>query len=113
MFYCDPCATDKKWPRKALPDSRGTCEVCGKTADCYDIPSSQLPKPPNPMAEGFWKRLGTQRRNALLKDQAWRAEHGKPIVEPWDQSVKELLRIPGIGPGALREIAEAVEKSCV
>jgi hypothetical protein len=39
MFYCDACATKKQYP--ITGDDRlksfGTCEVCGKTASCYNF----------------------------------------------------------------------------
>jgi len=42
MFYCEKCRKKWKWP-EGLSGSHGRCELCGKTADCYDIPSSELP----------------------------------------------------------------------
>lgn len=44
MFYCNTCAKRKQWP-ESWSKSRGCCEVCGNTAICNDIPSSQLPAP--------------------------------------------------------------------
>lgn len=44
MFYCNPCAEEKGWP-KSFVISNGKCEVCEKYAMCNDVPSSQLPKP--------------------------------------------------------------------
>jgi len=49
MFYCEKCRKKNKWP-KSVSGSRGRCEMCGKTADCYDTPSSALPDPkPKPV----------------------------------------------------------------
>jgi hypothetical protein len=46
MFYCNDCAIDNKWPYGyGMPMSRGPCEICGKTRDCVDVPSGQLPMP--------------------------------------------------------------------
>ena len=46
MFYCEPCGTEQKWPVDWWhPQSYGNCEMCGKTATCFDIPSSYLPSP--------------------------------------------------------------------
>ncbi len=45
MFFCDPCAAREAWPTSLLSRSHGRCEICGKTADCSDIPSSALPVP--------------------------------------------------------------------
>ena len=42
MFYCEACRKKHKWP-DSIGRSRGRCEMCGKTADCYDRPSSSLP----------------------------------------------------------------------
>lgn len=42
MFYCDPCAKKKKWP-VGMVRSHGRCEVCGRTKDCSDTPSTLLP----------------------------------------------------------------------
>ncbi len=38
MFYCTPCANERGWPG-SLVKSRGSCELCGKTAMCFDRPS--------------------------------------------------------------------------
>lgn len=42
MFYCDPCAKKNNWP-DSIGKSVGPCEICGKTAECNDRPSSTLP----------------------------------------------------------------------
>jgi hypothetical protein len=42
MFYCKPCGEEKGWPN-GLVRSDGNCEICGKHADCSDVPSSHLP----------------------------------------------------------------------
>lgn len=42
MYYCDTCKAKNKWPL-AIVRSRGTCECCGVTAMCNDIPASELP----------------------------------------------------------------------
>lgn len=47
MFYCEKCRKKNKWPESGM-GSHGRCEVCGKTADCHDTPSSVLPDPPKP-----------------------------------------------------------------
>lgn len=44
MFYCEDCRKRNDWP-DSLSLSRGQCEACGKTAHCYDRPSSTLPMP--------------------------------------------------------------------
>lgn len=43
MFYCDKCATEKKWPH-SLSASYGNCEVCGVSGRCNDVPSTDLPR---------------------------------------------------------------------
>lgn len=44
MFYCEPCGKKSDWPTwDFLPQSRGPCEMCGKSAACFDVPSSSLP----------------------------------------------------------------------
>lgn len=47
MFFCEPCRVEKKWPKSLgfpfMGVSYGFCEICGKTADCHDVPSSALP----------------------------------------------------------------------
>jgi hypothetical protein len=48
MFYCEQCRQKKDWPpydwmRDIAPKSRGSCEICGNNAVCYDIASSKLP----------------------------------------------------------------------
>ena len=42
MFYCERCRKRNDWP-ESFSGSRGPCECCGKTADCYDVHSSLLP----------------------------------------------------------------------
>lgn len=42
MFYCEACREKNDWP-DSIMTSRGRCEVCGETANCYDRPSSSLP----------------------------------------------------------------------
>lgn len=44
MFYCKSCAVENGWPHfDGMFMSRGPCEMCGKTADCADVPSKNLP----------------------------------------------------------------------
>ena len=45
MFYCQKCAEKNKWPDWSLHRSHGPCEICKKTADCFDVPSKYLPIP--------------------------------------------------------------------
>lgn len=42
MFFCEECRVRNEWP-EGFAKSLGPCEICGKTAACYDIPSSALP----------------------------------------------------------------------
>jgi hypothetical protein len=44
MFYCEECRVRNEWPH-AFGQSYGMCEMCDKTALCWDRPSSSLPKP--------------------------------------------------------------------
>jgi hypothetical protein len=44
MFFCNECKVKNKWG-ESIGQSRGRCEVCGKTALCNDIPSKYLPVP--------------------------------------------------------------------
>jgi hypothetical protein len=44
MFFCDDCAKQRNWPTSIM-GSYGTCEVCGATARCSDVASSNLPLP--------------------------------------------------------------------
>ena len=56
MFFCDECADKKGWP-KSLCKSCGTCEICGETASCSDIPSRALPLPKDLKKEEFKEKL--------------------------------------------------------
>jgi len=56
----------------------------------------------------FWKSLTTKTRNSLLRSGFITRDS-----QPWNYSVKELIRIPGIGPTAIAEIATLTEKYCV
>ena len=42
MLYCDSCRKAADWPISGAK-SVGPCEVCGKTRECYDVPSRLLP----------------------------------------------------------------------
>lgn len=44
MFYCEDCRVKRGWP-EAFSFSRGSCECCGKNADCHDRPAGSLPAP--------------------------------------------------------------------
>ena len=43
MFYCERCREKNDWP-DSLTRSYAPCEVCKKTAMCFDRPSYSLPK---------------------------------------------------------------------
>lgn len=44
MFYCDPCAKKRAWPRtNSIAKSVGTCEMCKELAPCNDVPARYLP----------------------------------------------------------------------
>lgn len=47
MFYCQKCGERNRWPVNDpyIMRSAGPCECCGKSALCYDVPSSALPIP--------------------------------------------------------------------
>ena len=42
MFFCVECKNKNEWP-ESMATSYGTCEVCGKRAYCFDVPSKVLP----------------------------------------------------------------------
>lgn len=60
----------------------------------------------------FWKSLKTSTRNSLRRHLA-RVVGEETDCQPWLMSVKDLVRIPGIGPAAIAEIARLTEKYCV
>jgi hypothetical protein len=41
MFYCELCRTINGWP-SGFWRSHGTCEMCGRSGSCYDVPSKVL-----------------------------------------------------------------------
>jgi hypothetical protein len=47
VFFCEECRIENEW-HKSFGGSNGRCEVCAKTASCYDIPSRYLPIPKRP-----------------------------------------------------------------
>ncbi len=57
MFFCEKCRKKNGWGGGNIyigwARSRGVCEICGKNADCYDVPSQYLPdpKPPRPKSK--------------------------------------------------------------
>ncbi len=52
----------------------------------------------------FWASLKTSTSNALKR--------GK-CEDPWNWTIKGLIRIPGIGPQSIAEIAAAIQKHCL
>jgi hypothetical protein len=50
MFYCEPCRKAKKWPQ-GLATSVGTCGICKQKRECYDVPSSSLPRVRSPFKD--------------------------------------------------------------
>jgi hypothetical protein len=44
MFFCEGCRKDNDWP-EGFMRSFGPCEVCGRRANCHDVPSRALPEP--------------------------------------------------------------------
>jgi hypothetical protein len=42
MFYCEKCRKKKNWPSSFFK-SLGPCEICNKTAICYNMESGDLP----------------------------------------------------------------------
>ena len=41
MFYCEKCQEENDWP-KSWVKSRGKCECCDETGNCYDLHHSHL-----------------------------------------------------------------------
>ncbi len=35
MFFCKECGEENGWPESVVR-SRGPCEICGRTAVCYE-----------------------------------------------------------------------------
>ncbi len=42
MFFCVKCEVKNGWPNSIFK-SYGRCEMCGKSAECNDVPSKYLP----------------------------------------------------------------------
>ncbi len=66
MFYCEKDRKKNGWP-KGFSISRGKCEVCGHIRDCYDVPSKNLPMPPQ--------------KHVLITHINCREEHNCPICD--------------------------------
>lgn len=68
MFFCDPCAEERNWP-KSICWSYGPCEICKTMTACNDVKSSRLPLPiddgPNPLKEFLIKEV---KRRTEAKD---------------------------------------------
>lgn len=54
--------------------------------------------------EPFWEALPTKCRNALRRAKC---------NDPWNWTIKGLIRIPGIGPDSIMAITVAVQKHCL
>lgn len=54
--------------------------------------------------EPFWASLPTKVRNCLRRAKC---------NDPWNWTIKALLRIPGVGPDSLVAIAKSIQKHCV
>lgn len=86
-----------------LPEHGQSIVITGATLDV--VPEDVrlfLGRQPN--YDNFWHHLSTRVLNALQR-------HGE--ATPWNLSVAKLIRIPGIGPDSIKEIAAAAEKCCV
>jgi hypothetical protein len=44
MFYCDECATERKYPLTIFK-SLGKCELCGICKPCNEVAAKNLPMP--------------------------------------------------------------------
>jgi hypothetical protein len=48
MFFCEECRKKNDWPTSLgypfMGVSYGRCEICKKTDECHDVPSSRLPE---------------------------------------------------------------------
>ena len=44
MFFCEKCRKKNNWPG-IVAISFGSCEICGATTNCYEIPSDTLSIP--------------------------------------------------------------------
>ncbi len=49
MFYCEKCRIKGHYTKgiRGYPTSRGSCELCRKVNDCYDVPSHAMDETPN------------------------------------------------------------------
>lgn len=70
MFYCDPCR-EEHGLREGFARSLGTCEYCGRRANCQDVPSSILAedarrKRPPMTLDQFRGALAAHLRNSQL-----------------------------------------------
>lgn len=54
--------------------------------------------------EPFWASLPTKVRNCLRRAKC---------NDPWNWTIKALVRIPGVGPDSLVAIAKSIQKHCV
>lgn len=54
--------------------------------------------------EPFWQSLPTRVRNTLKRHKCH---------DPWNWTIKGLMRIPGIGPDSLVAIARSIDRHCV
>jgi len=87
-------------PRKSLATSPGAEQ-------------ESLNLSPPVRSEVFYHNLSTKVKNALRRHAEYLRGQGLAEIKPWDMSVKDLLRIPGIGPAKVREIADAIYRSCL
>jgi len=71
------------------------------------------------MEEKAYNSLSTKVRNALHRNRAKSfpplTGFHSPLVDtkPWELPIRDLLKIKGIGPAAIKEIAQVAEKLCV
>jgi hypothetical protein len=87
MVYCDTCREKNKWP-EGWSKSRRRCEICGQSAPCNDVPSSELPLPPKPANAPVF--LG---RNQMVLDEEGRVLNLATV--DWDDPVEteRVLRV--------------------
>lgn len=94
MFYCDFCGKKNEWPITAAK-SHGPCEICGTRADCSDVQSRDLPKPPekkvSPRKElmAFARAMEVVLRQNDWK-QGWQNDSPKALSDRiWDE-IREM-----------------------
>jgi hypothetical protein len=110
MFFCDECAVKKSWPQ-SVNLVKHVCEVCGKEAQCNEVPNEKLnispTAHPHPDGKTWTENLSKQFQRKIDGSRIFMPFGGTPAGFPpgfsmppiRDKDLEDLLRAAIRGSG--------------